>query len=413
MKKWLFTSVMLVITMSLTAQEEAKKFGITFNGFVKTDIIWDSRQTVDVREGHFLLYPKNEDPDAEGNDINATPSFNFLSIQTRLRGTITGPDALGAKTSGAIEGEFFGHTDSDINGFRLRHAYVQLNWEKTELMVGQNWHPLFVTDCYPGVISFNTGAPFLPFTRNPQIRLSHDLGAFRVIAAALSQIDFKSNGPDGASIKYLRNTAVPMFTINLEYRHSNTEKGTSFLAGLAGGYKILAPRMVTDSSYKSDERVSSISGIAYLKFGFPKITFKLAGYYGQDAFDLTMLGGYAVTGISDVERNLREYTPVSTMSVWTDIHTNGKKWQGGLFLGYSKNLGSSKEITGSNYSRGSNIGYLYRISPRLIYNVGKFRIAPEIEYTVAAYGTPDRKGIVNDTNEIGNFRFLLGVFFLF
>ena len=59
------------------------------------------------------------------NDLNANPSFHILNIQTRLRGDITGPDAFGAKTSGAIEAEFFGTSESDLNGFRLRHAYVQ------------------------------------------------------------------------------------------------------------------------------------------------------------------------------------------------------------------------------------------------------------------------------------------------
>ncbi len=62
------------------------------------------------------------------------------------------------------------------------------------------------------------------------------------------------------------------------------------------------------------------------------------------------------------------------------------------------------------YSRGYNIAYLYRISPRFIYNAGKFRIAPEIEYTVAAYGTNEPDGKVIDPEPVGNFRFLLGVY---
>ncbi len=107
-KKLLLLFIILLFSIISIAQEQPK-FGITFNGFVKTDVIWDSRQTVNIREGHFLLYPANELLDKNGDDINATANFNILSIQTRLRGNITGPDAFGAKTSGAIEGEFFGH----------------------------------------------------------------------------------------------------------------------------------------------------------------------------------------------------------------------------------------------------------------------------------------------------------------
>ena len=129
MNKNILFLLLFISPFFLKAQEKdaEKSYGIKFSGFVKNDFFFDSRQTTAVREGHFLLYPKNVDPDNDGMDINAAPSFNFLSIQTRLKGAITGPDAFGAKTSGLIEGAFFGHTDGDINGFRLRHAYMKLN----------------------------------------------------------------------------------------------------------------------------------------------------------------------------------------------------------------------------------------------------------------------------------------------
>lgn len=420
--KRIVAAVILLIPWMLSAQTEEKKFGIAFNGFVKTDIFWDSRQTVSIRDEHFYLYPAAEVLDKDGNDINAVPNFNFLSIQTRLRGDIAGPDALGAKTSGAIEGEFFGHSDGDINGFRLRHAYVKLNWTKTELMVGQFWHPMFNTSCYPDVVNFNTGAPFLPFTRNPQIRVTQNFGNFKAYFTALSQLDFKSNGPDGPSTKYIRNTAMPALNLNLEY--SAKRDGLSFLAGVAGGYKQLLPRMKTDSNYQATEKVGSFCAQAYARVIIPKLTVALAGNYAQDAYDFTMIGGYAVTQVTDTLKNFQEYSPVGTMSVWTDIHTNGAKLQVGLFLGYSKNLGAAEEIYGDIkpgskktyfYSRGSDVAYLYRISPRLIYNAGKFRIAPEVDYTVAGYGqfTSGSEGIPTDVKATGNFRFLLGVYYFF
>jgi hypothetical protein len=52
---------MMLIPFLLNAQEkkEEAKFGITVSGFVKTDIYYDSRQSVNIREVHFLLYPEN------------------------------------------------------------------------------------------------------------------------------------------------------------------------------------------------------------------------------------------------------------------------------------------------------------------------------------------------------------------
>lgn len=415
MKKTIILLSFFILPLFIFSQDEPA-FGIKFNGFVKTDILWDSRQTVDLREGHFLLYPKNEDLDPDGNDINAKASFNFLSIQTRLKGDIKGPDALGAKTSGSIEGEFFGMADGNINGFRLRHAYVKLNWKSTELLVGQFWHPLFITSSYPEVVSFNTGAPFLVFSRNPQIRLTKDIKNFRFIVTALSQVDFKSTGPDGPSTKYLRNSAIPSMNLNLEYSKKKTEEGKEILVGIAGNFKRLIPELKTGDGYKTTEGINALSGMAYLKLGFPKVAIKLAGLYGQNMYDYTMLGGYAVLGDEpDTIYGFREYESLSTLSIWAEVMTTGKKMQGGLFVGYSKNLGAQNTIILSPlpYSRGSDIAYLYRIAPRFIYNAGKFRIAPEIEYTVAAYGNTENDGTVTDVKTVGNIRFLLGIFYFF
>ena len=324
MRKPLLLLCLVLLPILMFSQDEPA-FGIKFSGFVKTDILWDSRQTVDLREGHFLLFPKPEVPDPDGNDINAKASFNFLSIQTRLRGDIKGPDALGAKTSGAIEGEFFGMADGDINGFRLRHAYVKLNWKTTELMVGQFWHPMFITSSYPEVVSFNTGAPFLVFSRNPQIRLTQDIKGFRVIFTALSQIDFKSPGPDGPSSKYMRNAAIPSLNLNVEYSLKDAESGKDFLFGIAGNFKRLIPDLQSDSGYKTTEGINSISGIAYVKLGFKKVAFKLAGYYGQNMYDYTMVGGYVLEEITNESHALVSYRNLTTFSSWLEVMTTGKK----------------------------------------------------------------------------------------
>ena len=156
--------------------------------------------------------------------------------------------------------------------------------------------------------------------------------------------------------------------------------------------------------------------MAYLKLGFPKIAVKLAGLYGQNMYDYTMLGGYALLDTEpDTIKGFETYENITTISAWTEVMTTGKKMQGGLFLGYSKNLGANDLVRFATipYSRGSNITYLYRISPRFIYNAGKFRIAPEIEYTVAAYGTTESDGKVTDAEPVGNFRFLIGVYYFF
>jgi hypothetical protein len=420
-KNLLFTAVTAIFFLVSQAQDQPK-FGIDFSGFVKTDIIWDSRQNLAFREGHFLLFPLNEQLDANGDDINKKTNFNFLNVQTRLLGKISGPDALGAKTSGLIEAEFFGTSDADVNGFRLRHAFVKLNWTKTELMVGQFWHPLFNVNCFPGVVSFNTGAPFTPFTRNPQIRLTQKLGNhWNVSLAALSQRDFVSNGPDGPSSKYLRNTGIPAANLQFEYGMKNQKETIEVFAGLMGNYKMLTPRIVTTANVKTNEKVNSFTIMGYAKARFWGFTIKIGEIFTQDAHDLTMLGGYAVKDVTNAQTMEVDYVASNVYSQWIEYVYAQKKWEIGLFTAYSKNLGYVSDLTtefsGDNtktiYARGANIDHLYRIAPRFVYNAGKFRIAPEIEYTVAGYGTIESDGTVKDPKDIGNFRLLIGVYYFF
>ncbi|MCZ7557489.1 MAG: hypothetical protein M5R41_13905 [Bacteroidia bacterium] len=396
----------------LHAQQETKTFGIEFSGFAKTDLIFDSRQTVNLREGHFLLYPAPELKSRDNRDINESPSFNMLSIQTRLHGKITGPDALGARTSGAVEGEFFGHSEGDINGFRLRHAFVELDWESSSLLLGQTWHPMFIAEMFPGVVSFNTGAPFQPFSRNPQVRFTQSFGGLKLMVAAASQRDFQSYGPDGTgkavlSSAYLRNSVLPDMHVQAQF------KSGEHLFGAGADYKILTPRLITSTSDKADESIGTMAAIAYAKIDLAPVTVKLEGVYGENLADLLMLGGYAVKS-EDASTGAMEYTGIGCYSVWGEL-SYGKEVEVAVFAGYSQNLGAKDNITGTYYSRGITIDHLYRIAPRVQYTTGKVRFAAEVEYTGAAYGIAEdsNKGIVKDPVSVANTRVLGAVFYFF
>ncbi len=465
MKKITILLSICINTLLMQAQNktEESKFGINFSGYVKNDFFWDSRQNVSIREGHFLLYPSPVSKDADGNDINAKQNFNFLSIQTRLTGKITGPDAFKAKTSGVIEADFFGNENAnfvDVNGFRLRHAYVKLNWKKTELLFGQYWHPMFIANDYPDVVSFNTGSPFQPFSRNPQIRFTHKIKNISFIAAVNSQRDFAS--PGGSSVT-LRNAGIPEANIQLQYDLKNDSAKTEFLIGAGCGYKTLLPRLYSEvittpekytldtttniithtyaktTKYETDETVGGYSAFAFIKYKIPSITFKLYGFYGQNAFDLTMIGGYAIKGISDPQRDLEDYVSFNTLSAWGEIQTNGKKVQIGLFAGYTQNRGADNNILSYSLpaaipvatnpfpqataaiSRGADIKNIYRIAPRIIFFSGKFQFMTELEYTTAAYATKnangvinrDKKGVITATEDVSNMRVLFSAMYNF
>jgi hypothetical protein len=128
---------------------------------------------------------------------------------------------------------------------------------------------------------------------------------------------------------------------------------------------------------------------------------------------MMMIGGYAVSRISNPVDQLKEWTTLNNAGFWADLSTNGKMVSAGLFSGYSKNLGSRETIMGTVYGRGNNIDHLFRISPRLTFTEGKLSIAAELESTLAAYGTMEDDGRVSDTHNVTNLRLLLALIYRF
>jgi hypothetical protein len=411
MKRSLFLILISAFNLlQVISQEVDPSWGIKFSGFIKNDIFYDTRQSTasnGLREGHFYLYPDNSVFDINGKDINANPSLHFLSIQTRIREDIKGPDAFGAKTSGVIEAEFFGTSEADLNGFRLRHAYVKLDWPKTTLLSGQFWHPMFIAESFPGTISFNTGAPFTPFSRNPQVKLTQMIGKADVSLTAYGQRDFTSPGPDGNSNRYLRNSHLP--GLNLQMR---IPAGDIITAWLGFDYKKLRPEIRTALNYETDAAIGSFAVVTNIKIKTSPLNMSIMAVFAQNASDLMMTGGYAVSSI-DLLNLIKSYTTINTGSIWMDMSTNGKKTSFGLFTGLSGNLGAGDQIEGAVYGRGTDIKYLFRIAPRIIVTGGKFSFAGEIENTTAAYGTMQSDGKVINADNVSNLRILLSTIYKF
>lgn len=438
MKKTLLLAIIMLVGsfISMFSQPDYKP-SVEWHGFVKTDIIYDTRQLTALREGHFHIIPLSESLDAEGNDINANPSFNILSIQTRLNGKIAGPEFAGIKTSGFLEGEFFGTTDGDGNGFRLRHAFIDLDWSSTQLRVGQFWHPMFVTDCFADVVNFNTGAPFQPFSRNPQIRLTQNFGGFSLLLTALSQRDFQSYGPvwdvtksqysSALSTEYARNSVIPEVHFQLKY------KNDYLLIGAGTGYKVLRPQLITSMSdtlgngkpFINENTIGSFNAQGFMKITFNSITVKMEGTYGQNMANYTMIGGYAVKSYN-TSTGVLDYTNNKVFSGWIDINFKAlENLSLNLFGGYSKNLGFDDNILNNNldkfpknsqfFTRAANADNVLRVSPYLRWSLGKVQIAGEVEYTSIAFGTNDLadKGKVIKAKKVANTRSLLAVYINF
>ena len=401
----------LMIPLTVFSNEPEKtenddsRFSFRITGFVKTDYWIDSRTVVAAREDLFLLYPAAKLPDVDGKDIHGDPVFNFSAITSRLATHMEGPDAFGANISGMIEADFSGVTNADINGFRLRHAYLNMRWDSWNLMLGQYWHPLFTPAVTPRVVSLNTGAPFQPFIRNPQATLSHFRGQSQWLFSLVGQRDNASDGPRGTTPDYLRQSILPNLHLQWSGNYEN------FTAGLAADYKVLRPRLKTDADIYTSESIGSYALMAYGRYRFDLLDISMKSIYGQNLSEHLMLGGYAESFL-DEETGHVEYTPLNHLSAWMNI-LYGDRVLAGLFMGYAHNFGASDHVAGSFYGRGSDIAYLYRIAPSLTFSSGSLALCAELEYTSAAFGTPDAKGKVRNHDEVGNFRLLFTALYYF
>lgn len=410
MKILFVLSVLLILTAYSAVAQETKpasdKPTLTWSGFVKAEGMFDTRQVVEAREGYLLLYPKKPSLDKNGKDINAHGSFNQYAMIARLTAKITGPDVLGAKASALIEGDFTGASNTENNSFRLRHAYLKLKWNHVSVIAGQYWHPINIPEMIPNVLSLNTGAPFHPFSRQPQIRLDVSKGKLNTVLAIVSQRDYVSTGPAGASSIYLRNSMIPNIHGQVQY------VSDKFFAGAGMDYKRLVPRLVTDSMYSTKAGVNCLSYTAFIMAKTKPLVLKMQWIYGQGLNEHLIMGGYGVSS-NNLMSNQQEYTPLNYMSAWIALQTTGKIWQGSLFAGYTKGFGAKDVIVGPVYARDADIAYVYRVAPMISYTNGKLVLCSELEFTTAAYGKTNSQYEVTDAKPVTNARisFSAGYFF--
>jgi hypothetical protein len=402
---------------SLRAQIWKDSLDVTVYGYVKLDAFLDTRETVNGREGHFLLWPTKPVFDDDGNDINAHTCFNMLAVQSNFGIKVTGPEIFKAKSQAKIEGDFFGQLNDNVNLIRLRHAFFQLDWKHSNLLIGQYWNPVFNLGAFPNTVSFTTGTPILPFSRNPQVRYTQILKNFAIIGVVQSQRDYPSFGPtsnQGSSVpdsKFLRNAGMPEFHAKITY--AKLSENFDIRAGVGAGYKQIMPRTSTLTGYATHQKVPGMSASAYLNCRLRIWTFKTGIIYGNNATDVMSLGGFAVHSVTDSIRDFYEYTTLASYSIWSELSIQVHKFNIGVFGGRVTNLGSDKTINGQVWGLGNDIAYIYRISPRVYYQQKAFRVAFELEHTVASFGEMNDFGVPKNGEEVANTRFLLGVYYFF
>lgn len=388
MKRILFIlASALALSAAAFAQDgsKAKEVAAHFKpyGFISTFAPLDTRESVSGTEDLFYYLPKDIRLGADGKDLNASVSFRFAALTSRLGLDITGYEIGGWKVAAKIEGDFYAGLSGSTGTAQLclRQAFVTMNKDIWNIKVGQAWHPMAAD--MPDLFSYNTGAPFGPFSRTPLASVDVKLGKmFSLTGAALWQMQYTSAGPEGASANYMKYSCVPEFYFGINARVG---------AGLIRlGVDVLSIKPRKDNgSVKVRDRITTVSPFLFAQYKFLGITAKLKTVYASAGEHLGLNGGYGVNSVAG-DGFSYNYTPSRNWSSWVSLGY-GKKFQYVLFAGYVRNFGTAKSLLSSDlyyFSKNSfsNIDRMWRVTPTFVYNMGKLAFGAEYEVTGVQYG---------------------------
>ena len=292
-----------------------------------------------------------------------------------------------ARTSAKVEVDFRG-SGTSYSLFRLRHAYFNLDWGTSALLVGQTWHPLY-GDVAPEILNLNMGAPFQPFSRAPQVRYRFTRKHFQLTASAIWQSQYLSVGPasdkagetsTSKSQNFIKNSCVPEFYVGMDYRRPE------LIAGAGVHVSSIRPRtksVVGSDTYKVDERVTGVSAEAHLKYTHERFLLSAKSVLGTNLTQTSTVGGYGITSV-DPRTGEQTYTPLRTSATWLNV-SYGKTWRPALFFGYLKSLGASTEVS-DVLGTGTNLDQLLNATAELTYNRGNWKLGAEYSLCNAWYG---------------------------
>ena len=397
-------------------QKTEPKNNFKLYGFIRNYFAFDSRESVSGTGDLFYYLPKDVKMNEDGTeDLNATSSFRFLALTSRLGVDVSGYSINNVHFGAKIEGDFYAGLSNSSNTnagvyfpgnakisgtatARLRQAFATITWKElgkeqqnsVGLKIGQAWHPMAAD--HPHLFSLEVGAPFGPFSRTPLAQMDANLGEHWVLsAAAIWQMQYQSTGPIGGSALYMKYGKTPEMYAAVAYK----SKGFLLRAGV--DMVSIKPRVLGQldgNTVKVSDRKTPVLGYVFTQYSYKKFAVKAKTTFGQGGEHMNLMSGYAKIG--ENSDGSWDYASLRNSSSWLSM-SYGKKWQGVLFLGYVKNLGIAEAASaplakadvyfcGNGFS---NINQMYRINPQIIYNIGKLNVGLEYQLTNVQYGEYD------------------------
>lgn len=381
-----------------------------FYGFIRNYFAFDSRESKSGTKDLFYYIPKDEALNAKGEDMNANPTFRFLAITSRVGLDVKDYQFGKTKVGAKIETDFY-CMNGNVAVLRLRQAYATLGWDglgkdgkqSTSLKIGQAWHPIAADQPY--VIDLETGTPFNPFSRTPQVMLDHNFSKnFTLTGGFIWQMQYLSSGPNGASDNYIKYGCTPEFYAGVTFKSNNGFTGRVGMDVLS-----IKPRWRNSDGDKVDDRITTVSPYVYAQYSKDAFAVNAKVVYASAGEHFNMLSGYGVTDVNS--DGSWDYAPLHSTASYLSVKY-GRKLQVQGMIGHMKNLGTSKSLyedpanpgytsTKNVYISGNgfhNLNQIIRVTPTVVYNLGKLSFGLEYDITSAQYGKYAVDGHVNSSN---------------
>lgn len=381
-----------------------------FYGFIRNYFAFDSRESKSGTKDLFYYIPKDEALNAKGEDMNANPTFRFLAITSRVGLDVKDYQFGKTKVGAKIETDFY-CMNGNVAVLRLRQAYATLGWDglgkdgkqSTSLKIGQAWHPIAADQPY--VIDLETGTPFNPFSRTPQVMLDHNFSKnFTLTGGFIWQMQYLSSGPNGASDNYIKYGCTPEFYAGVTFKSNNGFTGRVGVDVLS-----IKPRWRNSDGDKVDDRITTVSPYVYAQYSKDAFAVNAKVVYASAGEHFNMLSGYGVTDVNS--DGSWDYAPLHSTASYLSVKY-GRKLQVQGMIGHMKNLGTSKSLyedpanqgytsTKNVYISGNgfhNLNQIIRVTPTVVYNLGKLSFGLEYDITSAQYGKYAVDGHVNSSN---------------
>ncbi len=413
--KYFFTTLLVLLlssTSTLKAEQKNDKAIYKFGGVLDLKMTYDTYQNKSARSAIYF-YPVAPTYDNAGHDLSSVDELIFTPYATKLNFSVSNLSVLNADTRIFIEGDFLGTSDSSNQMFRMRHAFVEFNWDKFTLLAGQTFNLNFVSDVVSPAVDMGGGFPYYVLNRGMQLRANYratEMLELRVAAEMFEQ--HKSVGPADAQI----NSGIPAVDAQIIVGDKSRLMG-----GLTVGTKYMRPRTVDESGFYTDKMIASYSISGFFKAVFNTYKLQAWGIYGSNLTHLNLVGGYGKVAGQPVSGDY-DLANVRAMSTWIDFDAPlSEKLRYGVLFGYQENMGSNSalDISESNkygYFRDTDLEWAGRIAPRVNYYASpKLILGVEYSYNAAQWAKQVdeyMKPIERHELSVDN-RFILSILYVF